>query len=307
MTFLEIRQRIAEIMGVSSVDQTTDANATMETKIKEWVNARYRVLSAKRSWNWLIGDTIIQTVADITTGTVSIAAASASITFSSAPAASVAGYFIQFQGSNDWYIISAHTAAMTAATLSVPYLGSTNTVATYTLRKTFYALPTDTGKILDVRQSRVWNSKLAYIPARALDKYLRYRNAVATRPLFYSINGVDATTRQYRMEIFPVPSTAMNLNLRYYKVLPELSGDTDVPLLPEAYHEILVWDVLSSYGFMFLDDTRISAAKAEFNALFQAMKDNDVASENSPIRQAFDVNLTEMDTRWLSAYNLPVQ
>jgi hypothetical protein len=304
MTFLEIRQRCAELMGVSSADTTADANATMETKLKEWVNARYRVLAAKRSWNWLIDDSIIQTVPDITTGTVTATLASTTITFTSAPASSVASYFIQFQGSTDWYQISTHTAAVTTAVMTVPYLGTTASGLTYTLRKVYYALPTDTGKILDIRQSRVWDTKLTYIPARSLDQYFAYRNAVATRPLFYSINGVDSS-RQYKMEIFPIPSVAMNLNVRRYKVLAELSADGDVPSLPEAYHEILVWDTLGTYGYTFLDDTRLSSAKAESDRLYKDMVRNDVASENTAVRRPYDSGIGQ-SSDWLSDYNLPV-
>jgi hypothetical protein len=306
MTFLETRQRIAELMGLNSADTTADPNATVEEKLKAWVNARYKAIAGSRSWNWLIGDTIIQTVSDITTGTVSVTNANTAITFSSGPAASVAGYFIQFEGSTDWYEISTHTAAATAAVLTVPFLGTTDGTATYILRKVYYALPSNTGKILDVRQSRVWNTKLRYIPARLLDQYFAYRNSTATRPLFYSINGLDSS-RNYRMELFPIPDTAMNLNVRTYKVVTALSADDDVPLIPEAFHDILVWDVLATYGYMFLDDTRVSAAKALSNELYRDMKANDVAAENIPVRLPYDVDLSNNETSQLGFYNLPIQ
>jgi len=73
MTFLEVRQRIAEIIGVDSTDTTTDANATMVNKLKEWVNSRYRAICGSRAWNFLIKDAIIQTTTEITTGTVTAA------------------------------------------------------------------------------------------------------------------------------------------------------------------------------------------------------------------------------------------
>ena len=305
MTFLEIRQRIAELMGLSSVDTTEDANDTIEDKLKAWVNTRYKVLSARRSWNWLISDSILQTVADITTGTVTATNAVTTITFSSGPVNSVTGYFIQFSDTTDWYEISTHTAASTTAVLTVPYLGVTSAVLTYTLRKLYYALPTDTGKILDVRQSRLWNTRLKYVPVRLLDQYLVYRNSTATRPIWYSIVGLDSNS-QYKMEIFPVPTSAMNLNLRRYKVVTDLSNDSDVPIIPEAFHDILVWDVLKTYGFTFLDDTRISSAKAEYNELFSEMVHNDVAAENIPIRLPYDVSGTGYESEWLSRYALPV-
>lgn len=302
MTFLQIRQRIAELMGMSSIDRTPDDNATMEDKLKAWVNSRYKLLAGKESWNWMVKDSIIQTVPDITTGTVSATADSTSITFSSAPAASVAGYFIQFSDTTDWYEIDTHTAASASAELTVPYLGTTNGTLTYILRKAYYLLPSDTGKILNVSQHRVWNTTLTYVPTRMLDRYSAIRQS-SDRPRFYSIVGLNAD-RQYQMEIFPSPNVKMNLNVRRYQIITEMTADTDIPVLPEAYHEILVWDVLATFGFTFLDDTRISSAKAEYNNLYKDMKRNHVDVEDIAVRQAYDVDLTGDPIGYM---NLPVQ
>ncbi len=304
MTFLQIRQRIAEMMGVDSTDTTADNNDTMSAKLKAWVNARYLSLCGKRSWNFLIKDSIIQTIADITTGTVTATNASASLIFTNAIVpASVAGYFIQFSDTTDWYELTS-TADTTHAIMTVPFLGITSSTLTFIIRKVYYALPAATSKILNVSQHRVWNTTLKYVPARILDQYLAYRQAT-NRPRYYSISGIDSS-RQYKMQVFPSPNLAMNLNVRYYQTVTALSSDSDVPVLPEAYHEILVWDVLATYGYMFLDDTRISAAKAEFNELFDQMKANNVDTEGAPVRLAFDVDLSGFNNV-LGQYNLPVQ
>ncbi len=302
MTFLQIRQRIAELMGMSSIDRTPDDNATMEDKLKAWVNARYKVLAAKESWNWMVKDSIIQTVPDITTGTVTATTDSTTITFTSGPTTSVAGYFIQFSDTSDWYEIDTHTAASPTAELTVPYLGTTSSTLTYILRKAYYLLPSDTGKILNVSQHRVWNTTLTYVPTRLLDRYSTIRQS-SDRPRFYSIIGLNED-RQYKMEIFPTPNVRMNLNVRRYQVITEMTLDADVPVIPEAYHEILVWDVLSTYGFTFLDDTRISSAKAEYNTLYKDMKRNHVDTEDIAVRQPYDVDLTNNQLNFL---NLPVQ
>lgn len=302
MTFLEIRQRIAEQLGISSADTTADANATIENKLKEWVNARYRALAGSRSWNWLIKDSIVQTVVDVTEGTVEATNGDATLTFTDGPVLSAAGWFIQFSDSNDWYEISTHTAAATTAEMTTPYLGTTSSTLTYVLRKVYYALPTDTGKILNVSQHRVWNTTLKYLPSRILDQYewLRDRSG---RPRFYSIAGVD-TSRQYKMELLPSPDVAMNLNVRRYCVVAELSADGDFPVIPEAFHDILVWDVLATYGFTFIDDTRISSAKAEYNNLYDSLVANDVATEDIPVRLPYDVELSGSNI--LGDYNLPI-
>ena len=309
MTFLEIRQRIGEVMGVDSTDTTTDPNSTMVTKLKEWVNSRYRLLAGKRSWNWRIQDTIIQTSADISTGTVTATKASTTIEFSSGPVASAAYWFIQFSDTDDWYQISAHTAGETEATIANAYLGTTSATLTYTLRKVYYSLPTTIGKVLNAKQTRD-DITLKYLSPRMLDQYVPDRTRTG-EPEFYSIVGLDqavaaTANKQYRVEFYPVPSTTMNINFRSYAIPVELSADGDIPIIPEAFHDYLVWDVLSTYGFMFLDDTRLSAAKAEKNDIYDEMRRNDVATEHTPVRRSYDVNLEQTES-FLSSLDTPVE
>lgn len=304
MTFLEIRQRIAEVMGIDSTDTITDANATILVKLKEWVNARYRLLAGKRSWNWRIKDTIIQTAEEITTGTVSVTIDNASITFSSGPTPSVLGWFIQFSDTDDWYEIFAHTATQTGATLANNYLGATNGTISYTLRKLYYSLPSTTGKILNAKQTRD-DITLTYLTPYQLD-YLIPDRTRSAEPEFYSIVGVDSSNN-WRVEFYPVPDDAMNINFRHYVVPAELSGDGDFPIFSPDFHEFLVWDVLGSYGFMFLDDTRISSAKAEAATILKDMIKNDVATEDTPIRLPYDVNLDSNKTEQLRRQSLPIE
>ena len=72
------------------------------------------------------------------------------------------------------------------------------------------------------------------------------------------------------IEVWPTPTRADSLTLRYYKTWPDLSG-TDVPLFPEQYH-----DLLTSYaagqlilrlpptGNRFLPDSKAQPYLAEF-------------------------------------------
>lgn len=296
MTFLEIRQRVAEVMGIDSTDTTTDANATIVNKLKEWVNARYRYLAGKRSWNWRIQDAIVQTQTEITSGTVSVTHDSANITFSSSITPDVVRYWIQFEESDDWYEITTHGGSTDAAVLTTPFVGTTNAASEYTLRKVYYNLPATVGKILDAKQTRD-DIKLTYISPREMDRLVTERQRTG-EPEYYSVVGLDPTTaataaKQWRIEFYPTPDAEMNIVFRHYLTPTELSADGDIPIFPEAFHEFLVWDTLGTYGFMFLDDTRLSAAQAEANRIYKDMIANDVASENIPVRQAYDVNLEQ--------------
>jgi hypothetical protein len=168
----------------------------------------------------------------------------------------------------------------------------------------YYTLPSDLGKLLDIRQTRD-DIKLHYIPIRNLDRYVADRTQTG-EPEYYTFVGQDSSNL-YRLEFFPVPDVKMNLNVRYYRVVAELSSDSDVPLIPTQFHDILIWDVLGTYGYNFMDDTRINFAKAEANRIMEDMKKNDLVTENIAVREAFDVNPSSSDTEWLRRMDLPIE
>lgn len=272
MTFLDLRKRIAEMLGLDQSQSETD------DIVKEWVNDSYRFIMAIHRWPWLVKNDIIQTSPDITTGTVSVTNDSTAITFSSGPAVSVANDFrIQFSDSDDWYDITSHTAGATAATLSDNFLGTTDAAATYTLRKVYYTLPSDFDRLTSVREARN-DVKLEPFPYRFKDKILPDPTET-DKPVFYSVIGLDpaaavTASPQYRIVFFPTPDVEMNIDIRYYLRVTALSGDTDVPIFPIQFHSIIVFDVLDRYGYTFLDDTRRNEVRTVKRELLRDMEQN---------------------------------
>lgn len=262
MDYLAIRNRVAQEAGM---DRTQD-----DTIIGTWVNAAYQHVSGLFNWLWLLKNTILQTVADITTGTVSVSANSQALTFSSAPSVSVANdYMIQFTTTDDWYYISSHTAASTSATLSVPYVDSSNlTAGTYTLRKVFYSLASDVDRIIDFRQA-ITDQKLEYVNPRTFDRVLPDPTATGS-PYYYSLLGLDSS-QYWRVGFYPTPDTIINMQLRYYQKITELSSDTDTPVIPAKWHNVLVFGALALYGHPFIDDTRVRVAGERFRAVMDEM------------------------------------
>ncbi len=261
MDFSVLKTRVANEVGL---DATTDA-----TLLGAWVNAAYKQVCGKDNWPWLLKISTIQTVADISTGTVSVNANSTSGTFSSAPAQSVANqYMIQFTSvSNDWYLITAHTAAMTAFTINVPFNGTVNlSGATYLLRKVFYSLASDCDRIVDARQART-QTKLGAVDIRTFDRYLPDPQAVAD-PVYYYLAGVD-TNKYWQIGLYPIPQTAENIQIRYLTIPADMTS-TDTPNLPEKFHDVLIFGALWMFGHAYIDDDRITTAKQRYD---QAMKD----------------------------------
>lgn len=263
MQFSVIQTRVANETGLSTTDDATT--------IKAWINAAYKHVLGLFNWPWLLKNATVQTVADITTGTVTINAGSTSLTFSSGPAVSVANqYMIKFSVTDDWYLISSHTAASTSATLSVPLVGSTNISAgSYTLRKVLYSLPSDLDRVVDIRQA-ITKQKLGAVDIRTFDGYLPDPSSTGD-PLYYAMCGMD-TNKYWQVTLYPIPTAIENLQVRYLQTPADMSGDTDTPLLPEKFHDILVFGALYLYGHPYIDDSRVSDARERFNAMLEDMK-----------------------------------
>lgn len=273
MTFLELRQRIAEMAGLDQTDADTDIF------LKEWVNDSYKFIGGRKTWPWRLKNDVLQTELEINTGTVSVTQDSTAITFSVGPTPSIINdYRIQFDDSDDWYDIITHTAGATSATLADPFLGTTNAAATYNVRRVYYDLPSDFDRMISMRQSRT-DTKLFPMDFRFMDKFLPDPTEVA-EPTNYQIIGLDSlspttgSNNQFRLVFHPTPNVRMNIDLRFYVKLIALSADTDQPIFQEQWHSIIIFDVLERFAYTFLDDTRQREVKRIKNELLEAMEQN---------------------------------
>jgi hypothetical protein len=264
MTFATLRARVAGEVGLDTTNDATVLNA--------WINAAYKHVLGLFRWPWLLKNSIIQTVADITTGTVSINSGSTALTFSSAPSVSVANqYMIQFTAtSDDWYLISSHTASSTSATLANAFVGAANiSGASYICRKVYYSCPTDCDGIIDLRQART-DIQLTPIDIRTFDRYLPDPSATA-EPSVFAMAGYDSS-KNWQFTLYPTPTSVMNLQLRYYQMPADMSSDSDTPLLPEKFHDALVFLSLYDYGHPYIDDDRVASAKKRYDEILANMK-----------------------------------
>ena len=134
----------------------------------------------------------------------------------------------------------------------------------------YYQLFSDFDKMISARQS-ITRVKLEPVDLRLFDANIPDPRNTGS-PSAYMIVGHDSS-QQYQMALHPVPDDEMNIDIRYYKkIATDLSSDTDVPLIPDQYRPIIVFDVISRYGYLFLDDTRISQAKSLRDQFMNDMK-----------------------------------
>lgn len=249
MTFLTLQQELEARLG-GTFDQTVSADAT---KLKRWLNMAVSYICGKRIWPFQFAEEIIQTVTDITTGTVSINAASTALTFSSGPVASVQDRYIQLSSSNDWYKITSHTAASTSATISPAYVGTSNLSAgTYTVRKLLYTTTTPLIQIFDMKQLTTPTRIISQSPRDA--DFLLPLYYDAGTPYYYIMSSPNSSgTPQF--SFVNSPDSVMNIMVRGIQVLATMSADGDIPAIPSPWHDAIV-NIAAYYGFQGIDDTR---------------------------------------------------
>lgn len=262
MNFLSMYTELSDRTGAFDSAVSGDL-----TKLKRWLNLAQQDITGRHNWEFMTAHETIQGVADITTGTVDISVDSTSLTFSSAPSASVAGYFIKFSDTNNWYKISSHTAASTSATLSQAFGGDSNISAgTYTLRKLWYTTSTPLDSILDIKET-VNGRFLESANSRDTDIFLSLYWDQGTS--YNYVTSVSDSTGGIQISFIYSPSERTNFQVRGVKKLTDMSSDSDTSIIPARWHSTVL-DMASFYAFSALDDTR---AKDFFAAAEIGIKD----------------------------------
>ncbi len=299
MDFSTLKTRVANETGL---DPTAD-----DTILGAWVNSAYQQVNGIFNWPWLLKPGTIQTIADITTGTATVTAGATAVTLSVAPTQSVATqYMIQFPTvSDDWYIISAHTAATTSLTLANAFVGTSNlTAGRYIIRKVLYSLPSDLDRIVDLRQT-ITDQKLGAIDVRTFDRYLPDPTATGT-PCYYALCGLDSN-KYWQITLYPIPSAVVNIQIRYLMAPAALSSSGDVPFIPLKFHDILVFGALWLFGHAYIDDSRITSAKARFDEILKQMTENySPVPDQMTVIQPWDTRPRRLTGQLMFPPNFPI-
>lgn len=246
MQFSVLQNEVYAQTGLDSSDTTN------QTECKRWLNICQQDIAGRWPWNWLRGREAILTVVDYTTGTVSINAGSTTVTGSGTTFTSaMVGYFIQFQGANDWYEITAFGSAtsLTVALAYSPAVAGTNLSAgTYIIRKFFYSLSSSADRIIDIKN---WNTPLKLIETdpRTLDDRRPNPQSTATSSAFIAY-GYDSSGN-IQISPYPFPNDARLLEFRTIKRVSDMVNDTDVSVIPVKWHHVMIFGALA-LGFAYL-------------------------------------------------------
>lgn len=272
-SFLTLQQELAAQCGL---DQTVSNQATL---LKRWINNSQQIILRSFEWPFLRSPTplVVQTVPDITSGTVATTAGSTSITFSTTPKdvngnnVSVNGSYIQTSSSKDFYKITAHTLGATAATIGIAAI-NTASAATYLVRKYYYSTSTNVDRIIQIYQD-----VLPYQLLETTPEYFQSYNPgflSSGTPRLYCPAGIDSSsgTGTVQFRLWPTPDAVINLQIDYYTVATDMSADADISVIPAKWHTTTLLEGAKAQAYSFLDDSRYGGSVELFNALIEEMK-----------------------------------
>lgn len=272
-SFLTLQQELGAQCGL---DQTVSSQATL---LKRWLNNSQQMILRAYEWPFLRSPTslVIQTVPDITSGTVATTAASTSITFSTAPKdvngsnVSVSGRYIQTSSSLDWYKITAHVSGATAATIEIGAT-TTATAATFTVQKWYYSTSTNVDRIIQIYQN--------VLPYQLLETTIEFFQSFnpgflsSGTPRMYCMAGIDSSagagTPQFRL--WPNPDAVINLRIDYFTVSTDMVLDADISVIPAKWHTTILVEGAKAQAYSFLDDSRYANSVKLFDLMIEEMK-----------------------------------
>lgn len=215
------------------------ADTTTLTRVKLWINERYRDIAIQRQWRWLYKEDNLLIKAPETTGTATFTKGSATVTGSGTTFTNgTTSYVIKAAGSPEIYTISTVGSA-TSITLSDAFQDTTITAGSFTLYQDTYALPSDVEDLI-----QVWHEHYqAPMTAVGLDKMrkaqLKFPDAEGKAVAFTLAE--DTTAGLRRMQIYPRPDETYLMHIKYVRRITSLVENTDEPLIPEVYRSVLVY------------------------------------------------------------------
>jgi hypothetical protein len=249
--------------------ELSDGTSDFDTDVVTYLNRAYLGLlrggseldpEVDEAWWWLRADDqgVLTLNPVIDTGTISVTNNNAAVTFSSAPTPSVAGRHFKVDDHADVFIISAHTATGTGATLESVYTGSTNGTASYKVFQLDYDLANDVLALSQAMNS--FQGGQGDIPGIDLAELTNRfpRNTVGSGvPKNFAMIG----DQKVRFSHYGGTSSTdlIKIDYEYLKLPSDLADDTNNPIVPREYRYILA-DWALAFLYSAKDDSKAGDA-----------------------------------------------
>lgn len=288
LTFTDLQTEVFAQAGLDSSDATNIAN------VKRWLNFVQQDVCARWPWTFLLGREAIATIADYSTGTVSVSAQGTAVTGVGTTFTTTHGdgtYFIQFTQNQDYYRVSAR-GSNTTLTLETAYQGTAISGGTFILRKFFYSLSSSADEVIDVRN---WNT-----PVKLIECNFRTIDTInplvqSTSPGYgYMMYGTDASGNLVYSP-YPFPNDTRLFEFRTRKRPTDMSSGSDLPSIPNKYAHLLAFGG-TALAFAYLrKPDMLQLWNAKFEARIDAMKkEYQQSGDYQPVLRSIDaINRTQ--------------
>ncbi len=210
LPFVELVNRVRLRCG-NLIDDIR-AEAVLADKVQEIWRAR--------AWHFKKEEGILATEAPKTTGTVTLNATPTLVDGTGTAFVSAdVGRKLRVNNGNTYYTVTAVTGQQ--LTLERAYVGAAFTAQPYSLFRNIYDLAPDVDEILSM--AYWWRLGQGTVPG--LDRYDGRRTFTSNQPRLFVYRG-ETNTGTLKVEISPVPSSAIGIRYVYNKKLPTLTATT---------------------------------------------------------------------------------
>lgn len=232
---------------------------------------RQRSLPFIFPWALSATNIIVNTVAPIDTGTISVTQGSTSATLSATQATSTTGWYLRITGEPEVYRVSSHTGGTDAVTLDGAYVGTTDGTASYTLFKIDYDF--QGSNMLLPAQGLInyyYDGPLSIINIDAFTSHNPFQHIDKGFPSVAGLVRQDAANDQITVRLNAYTENIERLELPYVPRPADLDTVSVNPIIPDGHRDIIVQ--LAAYKELSSrDDTmaqeKLSIAKQQFDAL----------------------------------------
>lgn len=296
-TFADLYQGLLRRLRISTGVTATD------TQAKHYINVALQDIHLGFDYKlpWCERRGTIQTRTPYTTGTVSIAVGSVSLTGTGTLWNTVDSYglknarqlgMIRFAGSSDTYSVVA-VSSDTSITITPPYAGTNDlTDAEYVYFENDYTLDSTFLRPVDF-QTFSPESNITLLPRNEFRRRFPSIN-VTGRPryacLVDSIYSYTTAIPYRRVLFYPYPDKVYTIHYTFItsivatdstgaNSLTGMSADTDVPTMPLRYRHAIIFHALAHWYRDRKDDARAQAAAAEYTDIMtRIVGDHDIAT-----------------------------
>lgn len=148
-----------------------------------------------------------------------------------------------------------------------PFLWKRDTFPIYA-DQAAYELPADLRELAlgEVEYLNPASGKWGFVSPMTFTEFDRlYRHATVV-----NAPQVVTLTPESKLQFYPIPNLNSQAQITYWSTPQVLSANTDTPLLPAHFHQMIVWLALKYYGEYEQDMEVAQVANVEFQKLFTA-------------------------------------